>query len=452
MTIDFLSIRFPLSMWAPMLRAHFFGMLLGTLIHRGRFEMMKKAGKLTDCGRGAAVVLAVAVAVDMRARMCRQRCRRVVCLLRNPGTTCASKPPVCRYTTDPEKIDGGEPPKDPPKNGKRKWGQLWAAWREIASTTKPRLWAAWREIALGRINEATAELAELDCVCRGHDLHCLAILVRAREWLGVARIAVERRPSPLGAWSGVDVERAWVNIHAAEVALIRLSDPVAVKAKIPNIIFDAEHVLGRRDERFKCLDEYNNKKKLKGDDREFIAESVKTVYAATTKAFVQARSFRNILFSATFFLTLFAIAFGILSARLVPEIIMCGPTCPPPPSLHPWQVELLGLFGASIIGSIAIRRMRGSSQPYAILMASLLVKLPLGALTAAGGLMLIHAGFLSPIFPSPNTAQLVAYAVIFGASQQTFTRLIDRQAQQVLDHLPSANRDAASGTSPDQRE
>jgi hypothetical protein len=305
---------------------------------------------------------------------------------------------------------------------------------------------------LGRIYEAGAELAELHCTSSARDLDCLAVLVGAQGCLDRARVAVERRPGIRGAWSGVDVERAWVNIHAAEVAVVRLSDPVAVKAKIPNVIFDAEHVLGRSDKRFKSLDEYDKKKELQPDDRPFIAESVRTVYAATTRAFVQARSFRNILFSATFFLMLFSIAFGILSALLLPQVVMCGPNCPiDSPTLHLWQVELLGLFGASVVGSVAIRRMRGSSQPYAVPMASLLIKLPLGALSAAGGLVLIHSGFFSPMFPSPTTAQLVAYAVIFGASQQTFTRLIDRQAQEVLDHLPPAGRGSATSTTSDEQ-
>jgi hypothetical protein len=76
-------------------------------------------------------------------------------------------------------------------------------------------------------------------------------------------------------------------------------------------------------------------------------------------------------------------------------------------------------------------------------MASLAVKLPTGALTAVGGLLLIRAGILGPAVASSATAQVVAYALLFGASQQTFTRLIDRQAQTVLDSLPSADRDPA---------
>ena len=396
----------------------------------------------------------VALAVDMTAWMRRQSPKQdPACSFRKPGTRCACTPPRCDYTSAPS-----------PSDEELGWWQnIWAALCDLWSALRgkgrkkrlPRLWAAWREIALGRINVARAELAEVHCTAAAHDLDCLATLNGAKECLDLARDAVERPPGLLGAWSGVDVERAWVNIHAAEVALIRLSSPVAVKAKIPNVIFDAQHVLGRGDKRFKSLDEYNKQKKLKPDDRAFIAESVKTVYAETTRSFIRARSFRNILFATTFILTLFAITFGVLSSYgQLPQVIMCGPgpNCPSDsPALQVWQVEVLGLFGAGVIGSVAIRRMRGSSQPYAVPMASLLVKLPLGALTATGGLILVRSGLFNQIFLSLNTGQLVAFAVIFGASQQTFTQLIDRQAQQVLDHIPTAGRGVANSTSTDEQ-
>jgi hypothetical protein len=321
--------------------------------------------------------------------------------------------------------DGEKPPKEPPKK---------------------RLAAAWRELALSRINDAAVEL---DCLAREQRSGEQRQLDDARRRLALAREIVESGPSVCAAWSGVDVERAWLNIHAVEVALIRLSDPNTVSAKIPNIIADASQVLRPDDARLKQLHEYKGKE-LKDEDREVIAQSVKTVYAASTNEYVRARSFRNILFGATLVLTLFAIGFGFLGAR--PEISLCDPTqCPARSCPSLWVIELLGLFSASLIGSVAIRRMRGTSTPYAVPMASLLVKLPTGAFTAVGGLLLIRAGMLGPAVAAAPTPQLVAYALVFGASQQTFTRLIDRQAQTVLDSIPSTDRDPAKGTNADRQ-
>jgi hypothetical protein len=46
--------------------------------------------------------------------------------------------------------------------------------------------------------------------------------------------------------------------------------------------------------------------------------------------------------------------------------------------------------------------------------------------------MLIRAAYNGSIIAPPSTTQLVAYALIFGAAQQTITSLIDTQAQKVL--------------------
>jgi hypothetical protein len=61
-------------------------------------------------------------------------------------------------------------------------------------------------------------------------------------------------------------------------------------------------------------------------------------------------------------------------------------------------------------------------------------------------LLLIRAGVLGPDLAKSQTAQLLAYALIFGASQQAFTRLIDIQTQSVLDSIPTRNRDTAKKT------
>jgi hypothetical protein len=316
-------------------------------------------------------------------------------------------------------------------------------------TPEKRLRVAWREHAQSRI---IGLAADLDCLPemsepgkRRRD--------EAKRRLMVANKAVERRPALGAAWSGVDVERAWVNVHAVEVTLLRLSDPAVVSAKLPGIIAEATQVLSPDDDQLKSLRTLAEKNPLVSTDQESIAQSVNTVYAASANKHVRARSFRNILFGATIVLTLFAIGFGILGSRWPTEVSLCAPKTPSPATCPTGQlkpsggdlflVELLGLFSASLVGAVAIRRMQGTSSPYAVPMASLLVKLPTGALTAVGGLLLIRAGMLGPAIAVADTPQLIAYALIFGASQQTFTRLIDRQAQNVLNSIPSSGHNPA---------
>ncbi|MFE5242727.1 MULTISPECIES: hypothetical protein [unclassified Streptomyces] len=66
-------------------------------------------------------------------------------------------------------------------------------------------------------------------------------------------------------------------------------------------------------------------------------------------------------------------------------------------------------------------------------MALALLKLPTGALTAVLGLLLMRGAFVPGLSALDSSAQIIGWAIIFGYSQQIFTRLVDRQGQAVLD-------------------
>jgi hypothetical protein len=323
-----------------------------------------------------------------------------------------------------------------------------------------RLDCAWRENAHSRIADLDVDI---DCLAvqRGTELSApeKRRLVAAKRRLQAADAIVKSRPGPFSAWTGVDVARTWANMHAVEVTLIRLSDPAVVAAKLPDIIADASLVLKPNDARLQNLRQYEKQPPVNCDDCAAIAQDVTAVYAACADEHVKARSFRNLLFGVAFVLTLFAIGFGILGWLAPQWVGLCAQsplklsaTCPSggsvPTSADVFLIELIGLFSASLVGSVAVRRMRGTPTPYALSMASLLVKLPTGALTAVGGLLLLRAGVLGPDLAASGTAQLVAYALVFGASQQAFTRLIDIQTQNVLDNIPTRNRGATKDSHP----
>jgi hypothetical protein len=90
-----------------------------------------------------------------------------------------------------------------------------------------RLAAAWREHLAVRI----AELETREKRLADPDFKKLAgdLLLRARG-------AIERRANPLAAWTGTDVERAWVSTHAAEVALVRGGSLDDVTGNLPSLL------------------------------------------------------------------------------------------------------------------------------------------------------------------------------------------------------------------------
>ena len=101
------------------------------------------------------------------------------------------------------------------------------------------------------------------------------------------------------------------------------------------------------------------------------------------------------------------------------------------------MVALLGLLGGGLSAAVSIRHLHGSSTPYDVPVALSLLKLPSGALSAVIGLVFIRGEFVPGLSQLDNQPQILAYAFLFGIAQQLVTRLVDRQAQDVLTKVPS---------------
>ena len=98
-------------------------------------------------------------------------------------------------------------------------------------------------------------------------------------------------------------------------------------------------------------------------------------------------------------------------------------------------VEFVGLAAAAVAAATAIRNIRGSSERYGIPIGLAVLKLPTGALTAFLGLLLMRGQFVPGLSALDTSAQILAWALVFGYGQQLFTRLVDRQGQNVLNSV-----------------
>src|SRR5205823_5655584 len=94
---------------------------------------------------------------------------------------------------------------------------------------------------------------------------------------------------------------------------------------------------------------------------------------------------------------------------------------------------------AAIAAAVAIRGIRGSSVAVHLPVLLAVLKLPMGAITAFLGLMLMRGQFVPGLSALDTSAQILAWALVFGYAQQLFTRLVDRQGQTVLDSLRAAD-------------
>jgi hypothetical protein len=98
-----------------------------------------------------------------------------------------------------------------------------------------------------------------------------------------------------------------------------------------------------------------------------------------------------------------------------------------------WLVELIGLVAAALASALSLRKIRGTSTPYSLPVALAALKLTTGAVTAYLGLLLMRGGFVPGLSALDTSAQILSWAIIFGYSQQVFTRFADDQAQSVLE-------------------
>ena len=221
------------------------------------------------------------------------------------------------------------------------------------------------------------------------------------------------------------------------------------------------------------------------EDRGRIVAAVRAASSAAAREQVRVRSFRNVLAVTTVLMTLLAVAIAVAGAirpTLLPlcfapeqggqAVVVC-PTGQSEPfaasaleagaagdqastslqdiddavsrTVTPQDlllVELIGLAAAAVAAAAAIGGMRGSSERYGIPVALALLKLPTGALTAFLGLLLMRGQFVPGLSALDTSAQILAWAIVFGYGQQAFTRLVDRQGHSVLDSVRGADRSA----------
>jgi hypothetical protein len=330
---------------------------------------------------------------------------------------------------------------------------------------------AWREQALTRI----AELHTLTTLWRSRNPDPTAqdladTIYRHLEEARGAAAGSDRKGVGLRSWlGGAALERTASNLDAAEADLLRLAPITEVRAQMPNLIALVHDHLVPGDPRRIRLEEIDSRAGQSGvdeADRGTVVGAVRAASSAARREVVRVRSFRNVLLIAASLLALAAVGLAILGA-LDPDVIpLCfnpGDTvvCPTAETqvsgggveavtrrtTSSWDlplIELVGLIAAAVAAAAALSGIKGTSVPYSLPVALSLLKLPTGALTAVLGLLLMRGEFIPGLSALDTSGQIVAWAVVFGAAQHLFTRLVDQQAQTILEGVGSPTSPAAT--------
>jgi hypothetical protein len=301
--------------------------------------------------------------------------------------------------------------------------------------------------------------------------------------------------------NGPLIERAMSNLDAAEAQLLNLAPAHYVLGQMPCLLRHVQCHLPPADPARQEFERIvrrlgindldrplsRNRKDQSPEYKENMVEAergkiVTTVRAASSAALrerVRLRNFRNVVVVTTLFMTLPAIGValtGFLNPALIPlcfapqesgqAVVVCptGQSAPFSTTLgtnaqQPGTqvediddatkmtvsrqdlilVELVGLTAAAVAAAAAIRRIKGSSERYGLPVALATLKLPTGAITAFLGLLLMRGQFVPGLSALDTSAQILAWALVFGYAQQLFTRFVDQQGQTVLNNVRNSD-------------
>jgi hypothetical protein len=285
--------------------------------------------------------------------------------------------------------------------------------------------------------------------------HVRALLDKAED----AALKVDPMPRRLANWwRGALMEAAFTNLHAAQAEIIEVYDDAEVLAEIPTAVARAQAALPRGDLRRPTVADLHALPPAV--QRAQLRRCVADGYEASDQHYQRLRSFRNVILLATVAITL--ILMGTLATGTArPDFIpLCFPVAENPELLNcPTGTEvgsarvgdilivaLLGLLGGAFSAALSIRNLRGTSTPYDVPVALAVLKFPLGAFTAVVGLILLGGGFIPGLTNLDSQEQILAYALLFGFAQQLGAQLLDKQAQSLLNAVPS--KDAAAPPPP----
>lgn len=235
-------------------------------------------------------------------------------------------------------------------------------------------------------------------------------------------------------WSGAAITEAWESIHHAELALMTVEPERDAKGILPRLLAWIEAAM----EDSKRLYRHERALETQIEKGEYDAVRVRAalmdVIAANRDRYANLRVFRNILIAVTSLLMALVIVVIVWHAKNPDFLSLCqkGETAclSGPPKAEVALVALLGAIGGTLALAFGLSESERAPSRYDPKVWLALLKPVTGAVTAILGVIFIRAEFL--VQPVGNSSYLLlVYAILFGFSQQLFTRVADRRADEL---------------------
>jgi hypothetical protein len=270
---------------------------------------------------------------------------------------------------------------------------------------------------------------------------------RIRRLLDAADQAAARSTRGPGVWlTGSAINQAFTNLHTARVLLARYAPAGELDEQLRSALVRLRATMPETEARRRAVEEAVTQaagERAVETKRWALQAALEWAYGAADAQYARLRSFRNILCAVAAMMALLTAALVAMGLQWPASLQMCfgdrGQICPTgtvASGRDALTVAVLGATGGALAAAFSIRRLQGTTTPYGVPLALALVKLPLGALSALTGLVLVHGRFVPGLTELDTSGQILAYAVVFGVGQQALTALVDRRAQELLDKIP----------------
>jgi hypothetical protein len=295
-----------------------------------------------------------------------------------------------------------------------------------------RVQGSWRELLEAKI--ARLEHEPVEDVHSDDKRHAVELLATARTIVRDRHTGLRR----LGSWwTGTQCDTAWRVVHEAEAHTIAAMPAAARSLRVQEMLFDAASLLDRQDPilLMQVADE--------GPTPEQTRELVRRYRAAWDDRYKRSSSYRNRLIQLIALVTVVITLLVILGSAGIYTVDDDLRLRFPKLSFDDFgsrmavmvAIGTFGSVGGLIAGAGQVVRMGGVYNPMHLPMLALLVKIQMGAVFALAGVLAI-LGDLLPELRAEGWASLAAYALVFGASQQLLTQVIDRKVNALVSSEP----------------
>lgn len=300
----------------------------------------------------------------------------------------------------------------------------------------------WRAEIEVRRNEEEQRLAAAthNAAAAGseHETHVKA----ARSSLERARLAIDSKPNLIAWVTGSAITTAWESVHQAGAQLVELESDQAVRSSLPRLLDWIGQVMSKGPMRDRYETELTaiieGKKQV---DRTLVHQAHQDVLTSNNEWHANLRTFRNVLLLTGAVLVLALLVLAIWHAINPSFVSICDPNAAKghhcfsgdsPSSKDIAAIELVGAIGGLLSIAFGLGSEKSAPSRYNVRFAQMLLKPAAGAATAVVGVLLVQSGVIVAPAQRNSETLFLAYAAVFGFSQQLLTQFVDKRAGKLL--------------------